>query len=88
MNDDLIFNFFGPRYAGRRYLRFFELVDVGVVQNRGTLKNQIRRGEFPAGIRGGASGRSLMWDVREIVPVLMARAAERTNRPETLEASP
>jgi hypothetical protein len=78
MNEALIFNYFGPKYAGRRYLRYAELVDIGVINNRGTLKNMIKRGEFPAGIRnGGPSGRCLCWDVTEIVPVLIARAAER-----------
>lgn len=72
----------GPKYSGRRFLRYAELVDLGIVNNRGTLSYWIERGAFPAGIRiGGRSGRTLVWSVDEIVAVLAQRVAERSAPP-------
>jgi hypothetical protein len=68
----------GPRFAGRRYLRYAELVDLGVVNNRTTLEIWMARGGFPRGIRiAGPYGRTLLWSVPEVVKTLAARAAER-----------
>jgi predicted DNA-binding transcriptional regulator AlpA len=67
---------FGPRFEGRRYLRYFELVELGIVSNRGTLKNLIDRGVLPAPVRLG--GRTMLFDTAELAAALRQQAAERT----------
>ena len=82
LREDLIAKFLGPRYAGRRYLRYGELEELGIVGNRATLKLWIDAGAFPPGIRiAGPYGRTLVWSVPEIVHVLAARADERALPP-------
>ena len=76
MTTDL--SWLGPRYAGRRFLRYAELRDLGIVNNRQTLTNWICAGRFPAGIRlGGPGMRALLWPVDEVDAVLEQRATER-----------
>jgi hypothetical protein len=68
LREDLITEFLGPRYAGRRYLRYGELEALGIVGNRATLKLWIDAGAFPPGIRiAGPYGRTLVWSVPEVV---------------------
>jgi hypothetical protein len=86
LREDLIAKFLGPRFAGRRYLRYTELEDLGIVGNRATLKLWIDAGAFPRGIKiAGPFGRTLVWLVPEVVHVLAARAAERDASPENEE---
>jgi predicted DNA-binding transcriptional regulator AlpA len=81
LREDLIAQFLGPRYAGRRYLRYSELEELGIVGNRATLKLWINAGAFPPGIKiAGPYGRTLVWSVPEVVQVLTARADERAPR--------
>jgi len=51
--DDVAAKIFGPQYAGRRYLRTSELIAIGIVGNRRTLANLVKRGDLPAPIRLG-----------------------------------
>jgi hypothetical protein len=68
----------GSRFAGRRYLRYADLKELGIVENRGTLKVWIERGAFPPGIRiAGPSGRTLVWSAAEVAGVIAERANER-----------
>jgi hypothetical protein len=79
--EDDIAKFLGPRFAGRRYLRYSELEELGIVGNRATLKLWIDAGAFPGGIKiAGPYGRTLVWSVPEVVQVLAARADERAPR--------
>jgi predicted DNA-binding transcriptional regulator AlpA len=71
-------DFFGPRFEGRRYLRYFELVELGIVTNRGTLKNLIDRGAIPPPVRLG--GRTMLFDTAELVAALGQRAAPSAAR--------
>ena len=82
LREDLITTFLGPRFAGRRYLRYGELELLGIVGNRATLKLWIDAGAFPPGIRiAGPYGRTLVWSVPEVVQVLADRADERALPP-------
>jgi predicted DNA-binding transcriptional regulator AlpA len=79
--ETLVAEFLGPRFAGRRYLRYSELEELGIVGNRATLKLWIDAGAFPRGIKiAGPYGRTLVWSVPEVVQVLAARADERAPR--------
>jgi hypothetical protein len=81
--ETLAAKFLGPRFAGRRYLRYGEIESLGIVTNRGTLDLWIERGAFPRGIRiAGPYGKTLVWLVPEIVEVLAERAAAREDRPD------
>jgi len=51
IDDALIRQFLGPRYLGRRYLRYAELEALGLVDNRASLKNWMDAGAFPRGIK-------------------------------------
>jgi hypothetical protein len=79
LREDLITKFLGPRFAGRRFLRYAELEELGIVHNRACLKLWMDAGAFPRGIRiAGPYGRTLVWSVPEVVQMLTERAAERT----------
>jgi predicted DNA-binding transcriptional regulator AlpA len=69
--DDIL----GPRFAGRRFLRVNDLIELGLVNNRGTLDYWVRTGRFPAPIRVGQ--RCLLFAVAEIEDMLRSRARER-----------
>jgi predicted DNA-binding transcriptional regulator AlpA len=77
---------FGPRFEGRRYLRYFELVELGIVNNRGTLKNLIDRGAIPPPVRLG--GRTMLFDTAELAAALRQQAAERTAPADTEHPTP
>ena len=59
---------FGPRYAGRRYLRTHELVAIGIAANTRTLANLVKRGELPTPIR---MGRLLLFPTDQLAACLM-----------------
>jgi hypothetical protein len=89
LHDDTVIRFLGPRFAGRRYLRFCDLEAIGIVANRASLRSWIDRGAFPRGIRiAGPYGRTLVWPVGEIVKVLADRAAERDASPDNETGTP
>jgi predicted DNA-binding transcriptional regulator AlpA len=91
LHEAQIAEFLGPRYAGRRYLRYSELEELGIVANRATLKLWMDAGAFPRGIKiAGRFGRTLVWSVPEIVQALAERVAERdtSSSPENEEGAP
>jgi predicted DNA-binding transcriptional regulator AlpA len=76
--EQLIDRHLGPYYSGRRYLRFRELQQLGIVTNRATLKLWIDSGAFPAGIKlAGPRGKTLLWRADEVARVIAERTAER-----------
>jgi predicted DNA-binding transcriptional regulator AlpA len=77
-DDALIARFLGSRYVGRRYLRYAELESLGLVDNRGSLKNWMDAGAFPRGIRiPGRNGKTLVWAAIEVAQHIAQRVAER-----------
>jgi predicted DNA-binding transcriptional regulator AlpA len=64
-----------PQFHGRQYLRYNELVEIGLVTNRPTLKLLIARGLFPPPLK--LSPRMLLWDVAEIAAVVERLRGER-----------
>ena len=77
-DDALIEQFLGTRYIGRRYVRFSELIDLGVVDNRATLTLWIEAGTFPRPIKlAGPTGKSLRWVAVEVARLIATRCAER-----------
>jgi predicted DNA-binding transcriptional regulator AlpA len=83
--EKAVTKFLGPRFAGRRFLRFGELEELGIVGNRATLKLWMDAGAFPRGIKiAGRYGRTLVWPVDEVVRLLAERASERTCSPLSL----
>jgi predicted DNA-binding transcriptional regulator AlpA len=56
----------------KRYLRFCDLVDRGLITNRTTLANWIRDRGFPPGVLIGPNTR--LWDADEIDAWIAARA--------------
>jgi prophage regulatory protein len=58
-----------------RVLRYSDLVDLGIVNNRVTLRRWISAGDFPAPLKLGAN--SLAWRVTDVADWLASRAAER-----------
>jgi predicted DNA-binding transcriptional regulator AlpA len=71
------FDFLGEKYADRRFLRTRELIELGIVRDRGSLKLWIKKGRFPGPLRVGERGE--YYSVDEIEQLLAARAAERPN---------
>jgi predicted DNA-binding transcriptional regulator AlpA len=67
-----------PCFYGRRFLRFRELVEVGLVNNRPHLNNLIRAGLFPRPIY--LSPRRPLWDAEELAALLERRKADRDGR--------
>jgi hypothetical protein len=77
-DDALIAQFLGSRYLGRRYLRYAELEQLGLVDNRGSLKLWMDAGAFPRGIRiPGPAGKTLVWIAVEVARLVAQRVAER-----------
>ncbi len=66
-------------FFGRRYLRCAELIEIGVVPNRVTLRRLISAGLFPKPLR--LSARVLLWDSNEIAALVDRLAAERDAEP-------
>jgi hypothetical protein len=76
--EALAAEFLGPRYAGRCFLRYAELQELGLVDNRATLNLWIGKGVFPRGLKiPGPYGKTLVWHVPELVRLLAQRFAER-----------
>jgi hypothetical protein len=70
--------FLGKRFAGRRFLRYAELVEIALVNNRETLTRWMDAGLFPRAARiAGPTGNTLLWPVFEIVEMISARLDER-----------
>jgi predicted DNA-binding transcriptional regulator AlpA len=76
--ETLAAEFLGPRYAGRRFLRYRELEEIGLVDNRATLDSWINKGAFPRGLKiPGPYGKTLVWSVPELMRLLARRIHER-----------
>jgi predicted DNA-binding transcriptional regulator AlpA len=74
----LVAEILGPRYAGRRFLRYRELEELGLVDNRATLDLWIAKKAFPAGLKiPGPYGKTLVWHVPEVVRLIAQRLSER-----------
>jgi hypothetical protein len=83
--ESLVAEFLGPRFSGRRFLRYAELESLGVIDNRATLALWVSRGAFPAPLRiPGRFGKTLVWLVPEVVRHL---AAARLQIPATTSDS-
>jgi predicted DNA-binding transcriptional regulator AlpA len=63
------------QFFGRRFLRFSELQEIGIVKHRSTLDRWVAEGRFPKPLKLGA--RVAVWDAEEIAKVIATRAAER-----------
>ena len=78
IDDALIAQFLGTRYLGRRYLRYAELEQIGICDNRASLENWIKAGGFPAGIKiPSRYGKTLVWHAVEVARHIAQRVAER-----------
>jgi hypothetical protein len=76
-----------PVFFGRRYLRYRDLVSIGLFGNRMSLWRSVRAGRFPAPIYNTAH--CPLWDTLEIAVMLRQRAAERpsiNNRGESVSS--
>ncbi len=60
-------------------LRFSDLVELGIIRNRMTLKRWVGSGHFPAPIRLGAN--SIAWRSSDVQAWLDARTAETRDLP-------
>jgi predicted DNA-binding transcriptional regulator AlpA len=65
-----------PVFFGRRFLRYRDLVAVGLVNNRMTLWRMVRAGRFPPPIYNTVQ--VPLWDTLELAAMLRQRAAERS----------
>jgi hypothetical protein len=80
-SDQTIVEFLGEQYRGRRYIRFADLVALGLFNNRRTLKTWVELGAFPAGIRlPSKHGATLVWSAAEVAQTLADRHAERDSK--------
>jgi predicted DNA-binding transcriptional regulator AlpA len=87
--EALAAEFLGPRYAGRRFLRYRELRELGLVGNRATLDLWMDKGAFPRGLKlPGPYGKTLVWHVPELVRLIAQRLAERDASPRNEEGAP
>ena len=78
IDDALIAQFLGPRYLGRRYLRYAELEALGLCDNRASLKNWMDAGGFPRAIKiPGPYGKTLVWHAVEVARLIAQRVRER-----------
>jgi hypothetical protein len=81
-DDALIAQFLGPKYIGRRYLRYAELEALGLCDNRASLKLWMDAGAFPRGIKiPGPYGKTLVWFAVEVVRLIAQRMRERDESP-------
>ena len=93
VDDALIAQFLGPRYLGRRYLRYAELEALGLCDNRASLKNWMDAGGFPRGIKiPGPYGKTLVWHAVEVARLIaqrvrVRRLLNRLNAKRRLEAA-
>jgi len=78
IDDALIAQFLGSRYLGRRYLRYAELVALGLIDNRASLKFWMDAGVFPRSIKiSGPTGKTLVWLAVEVARLVAQRIRER-----------
>jgi hypothetical protein len=89
IDDALIARFLGSRYLGRRYLRYVELEELGLVDNRASLKSWMDAGRFPRAIKiPGPYGKTLVWLAVEIARLVAQRIAERDASSENDKGAP
>jgi predicted DNA-binding transcriptional regulator AlpA len=91
LDDALIARFLGSQYLGRRYLRYYELEALGLVDNRASLKVWMDAGAFPRAIKiSGPYGKTLVWLAIEVARLIAQRVAERdaSNGAGTLQGCP
>jgi len=82
LDDALIAEFLGSRFLGRRYLRYAELEQLGLVDNRSSLKLWMDADAFPRGIKiPGAYGKTLVWQAAEVARLIAQRVRERDSSP-------
>jgi hypothetical protein len=82
LDDALIAEFLGSRFLGRRYLRYAELEQLGLVDNRSSLKLWMDAGAFPRGIKiPGPYGKTLVWQAAEVARLIAQRVRERDSSP-------
>jgi predicted DNA-binding transcriptional regulator AlpA len=89
LDDALIAQFLGSRYLGRRYLRYGELEQLGLVDNRSSLAVWMNAGAFPRGIKiPGPAGKTLVWLAAEVARLIAQRVAERDASPDNEAGAP
>jgi predicted DNA-binding transcriptional regulator AlpA len=89
IDDALIAQFLGSRYLGRRYLRYAELEQLGLVDNRSSLTVWMNVGAFPRGIKiPGRYGKTLVWLAVEVAQLVAQRVRERDASPENEKGVP
>ena len=82
LDDALIAEFLGSRFLGRRFLRYAELEQLGLVDNRSSLKLWMDAGAFPRGIKiPGPYGKTLVWQAAEVARLIAQRVRERDSSP-------
>jgi predicted DNA-binding transcriptional regulator AlpA len=73
--------FLGPAYAGRQFLRYADIVALGIVNNRTTLNNWIAAGKFPEPIHlQSRTGSTLVWAADAVAAFLAAKST--INKPQ------
>ena len=89
-DDALIAQFLGPRFLGRRYLRYAELEALGVCDNRASLKLWMDAGAFPRGLKiPGPYGKTLVWSAVEVARLIALRMRQRdAKQTEALDYDP
>jgi predicted DNA-binding transcriptional regulator AlpA len=76
--DRLIADVLGPKFIGRRYLRYSEICDLGLADSRVILTKWMDAGRFPRAIKiAGPRGRALRWVASEIAQLIDRRLTER-----------
>jgi predicted DNA-binding transcriptional regulator AlpA len=89
VDEALIAQFLGPRYRGRRFLRYAELEELGLVDNRSSLALWMSTGAFPRGIKiPGRTGKTLVWLAVEIAQLVAQRVHERDASSESEKGAP
>ena len=76
--DEVVVRLLGEAYRGRRYLRFGELVTIGIAKTRPGLMKWCELGKFPRPIRiASRDGTTLLWLADEVAAHLAACVANR-----------
>ena len=89
IDDALIAQFLGRQFLGRRFLRYAELEELGLIDNRATLRLWMGAGAFPRGIKiPGPYGKTLVWSTVEVARLIAQRIAERDASSENEEGAP
>jgi hypothetical protein len=77
IDDALIAQVLGTKFLGRRYLRYAELEQLGLVDNRSSLKVWMDAGSFPRGLKiAGPTGKTLLWPAVEVARLVAQRIRE------------